>query len=326
MAEALGLSQVQILDYATSTIPQTQANRSQRLLIALILGLLLGSGGALVLETANTKIRGRYDTESLFAVPELGVIPAFGPQQLGGIRKLFKGRSVEIKPVDALTNYESDFGSLAAEAYRRLRTNLVFLDTVNQVKTLVVTSSLPGEGKTTTAANLAIAFAREGRRVLLIDGDLRRPRLHQIFDAEGAAGFIDVLLGRVNGSGPEPARPIEGLDFLPRGEYDARAAEVLTGSRMKALIEGFRDTYDVIIFDTAPILLASEASVLAALADGVLLVVRAGTSKHQSVREALQQLRAVRANVVGFVLNDPEAVAVRENEYAYTKEYYTVET
>jgi len=327
MAETVELGQVDLLDSALATEPQRVGNRNRTLAIALVLGLLLGGGGALVLETTDTRVRRRFDAESLMTAPPLAVIPPVGTastRRLGFGRLLPSGRSMHARSRDLVISGDS-FKSVASEAYRLLRTNLIFIDGGNELRTLVVTSSLAGEGKTTTAANLAVAFAREGRRVLLIDCDLRRPRLHHLFDAGNGPGFTDVLLGRVNGSAPAPAMPMEGLSFLPRGAYDERAIEVLTGPRMRMLMAGFRETYDLVIFDTPPVLLASEAAALAGIADGVLLVVRAGSTRRRDVRSSVQQLTSIGANLVGFVLNDPDSVAAAEGEYGYTQYYAAVE-
>jgi capsular exopolysaccharide synthesis family protein len=327
MSEGVESAQVAILDAAAPAAPVVRAGRRQKLSIALFFGILLGSGSATLMEAANTSVRRRKEVETQLAVPGLGVIPRISngnEPRAADLSFVKRWSGTGRLPVPA-RQVQQQFNSSAGEAYRKLRTNLVFLRSADQLKTLVVTSASSGEGKTTTAANLAVAFARHGRNVLLVDCDLRRPRLHEIFSTEKSPGFIDLLLGKA--SGAEAVRPTstERLSFLPRGEYDERAGEALGTTRMHDLMVAFREHYDLVIFDTSPVLLTADAPAVAALADGVLLVVRAGRTPRAAVRQTQQQLEVVGAEVLGFVLNDPDAIASRYGENDYANEYYAVE-
>jgi capsular exopolysaccharide synthesis family protein len=192
------------------------------------------------------------------------------------------------------------------------------------MKTLLVTSASTGEGKTTTAANLALTFARQGTRVLLVDCDLRRPRLHRIFNAEREPGLVDLLLGRADAAEVVQPTSVDRLSLVARGQFEESAIEALGGAGMQNFLQASSEHFDLVILDTAPVLVAADTPNVAAHADAVLLVVRAGKTQRNEGRQALRQLSAVGANVIGAVLNDPDSTADRYGEYYY-KEYYPAE-
>jgi polysaccharide biosynthesis transport protein len=323
MAEAVEVGQAEILDYATAAFPLAPGRRSQKLAIAFVLGILLGSSLALGLELRDGAIRWRGEFNELGeAVPALGVVPRLtAPVPLW--RRVF--RRNEGKRNGDRNLAATDFHTVGAEAYRTLRTNLAFLQNGVRLGTIAVTSARSGEGKSTTAANLAVAMARQDRKVLLLDCDLRRPRQHRIFDTPEAPGFSDLLTGKAVLQDAIHATPVAGLSLLPRGEFDERAAEALGGDRMRDILAQLREQYDTVIIDTPPVLVAADAAAVAALTDGTLLVIRAGRTPKDAARRTLQQLNVVGANVVGFVLNDPDVVSSRYGEYTYSRDYYAVE-
>ena len=347
LEESLEVSQVQIIDYVTGVMPMVVGRRGQILLIAVVFGILLGGGGALLLEVTNSSVRGRTELEELLAVPALGVIPridsdfpkkrllkatsSVGSEEHPDVLAAGSNGQRLAGPPDigsgnpSIASGSAEFHSQAAEAYRMLRTNLVFLSPDREFRTLTITSALSGEGKTTTSVNLAAAFARQGKRVLLVDCDLRRPRLHLYFGVDRSPGFTELLLGDVAALRAVRPTPIERLYLLPRGAFDDRAPEMLSGSFGVTTIRRLRENWDLVIFDTSPVLLTAVAAAVAPNTDGVLLVVRAGQTSRDAARQAVQQLNVVGARVVGFVLNDPDAVGQRYGEYKYAKEYYAVE-
>jgi capsular exopolysaccharide synthesis family protein len=330
IAEAAEIGQVEILDLARFAAPVVTGNRTQKLVIGLMLGLLLGCGTALALEVGNSSIRRREELDGLLMVPGLGMIPrldAGGRPKRPWLPVRLRERQGEGSSVSGQNDRlpVSDFRSAGAEAYRILRTNLLFSRPEERPKTLLVTSAFSGEGKTTTAANLAISLARQGMRVLLIDCDLRRPRLHQVFGIEQSPGFIDLLLGRAAAVDALRRTSVEKLYVLPRGAFDERAIEMLGGKRMKRFLEVFSRRFDFVLLDTSPVLVAADAATLGAMVDGVLLVVRAGRTQRDAARQTLQQLSTVGARVIGSVLNDPDAAAEPYEKYYY-HQYYPVES
>lgn len=320
ISEAVEAGQVEVLDAAGPARP-LPSRRMLTIMLGLIAGLVLGGGAAVVREQLNTSLRRREDVERFLGVASLAVIPRI---QLSTARTLpVPGRNgtraavgpdgVEETLVAALRSRSS-----GAEAYRTLRTNLIFSQAVQKLRVVAVTSAGPGEGKSTTSANLATVFAQQGLRVLLVDCDLRRPRLHEIFGCPKEPGFTQYLLG--HGSLEELARetPVANLRLLAAGTLPPNPAELLGSPRAREAVRLMSDQFDMVIIDTPPVLLASDAAILGSLVDGMLLVVRAARTSRHAANQAVRQLETVGANLLGVVLNDPEAKLPRyEGYYGY---------
>jgi capsular exopolysaccharide synthesis family protein len=196
-----------------------------------------------------------------------------------------------------------------SEAYRSLRTNLTFANLEKPPKTIVFTSALPQDGKSTSAANLSITLAQQGIRTLLVDADLRRGVLHSVFGIESDPGLTNALMGQCDVT--EAIRKIDLgesgiLDFLPSGPYPPNPAEVLGSQRMRALIEKIEAMYDLVVIDSAPLTAVTDAAVLGTKVDGVVLVARANVTERGALTYAVQQLASVRAPILGCILNDVE--------------------
>jgi tyrosine-protein kinase Etk/Wzc len=317
ITEAVAAGQVEIVNFASRSIPVGSDPR-MKLMLGLVAGLLVGSGGALMREHLDTSIRRREDIEPVLRVPGLAVIPRISsPRRRWLPNPVWSGLG---KRRDAEQEAARRPRSAGAEAYRALRTNLVFSQAVDSLHTLVVTSATEGEGKTTTAANLAITFAQQGRRVALIDCDFRRPRLASAFKVDGEPGLSDVLLGHCDVD--QTLRPVggprvDGLDLLPSGKHPSNPSELLGSKEMGLLMADLSARYDMLILDTPPLLATSDAAVLGTKCDGVVLVVRAGHTDRSAAQLAVHQLATVRARVIGAVLNDPKSKAVGNNYYSY---------
>jgi capsular exopolysaccharide synthesis family protein len=212
--------------------------------------------------------------------------------------------------------------SSAAEAYRAVRTNLIFSHAVRELKTLVITSSAPAEGKTLTSCNLAAAFAQQGLRVLLVDCDLRKSRVHRVFGLPREPGLTEVVLGYATEAQAIRETSVEGLSVLASGTSPPNPSELLGGVRMRALIASLRERFDLVIFDTPPTLAAADAAVLGAVVDGAVMVVRAGQTELGAAQDALHQLLTVGTRVVGCMLNDPDGKVARYGGYYYSYGYY----
>jgi non-specific protein-tyrosine kinase len=195
--------------------------------------------------------------------------------------------------------------SSSSEAYRALRTNLDFASLDQALKTLVVTSAGVSEGKSTTLANLAVVSAQAGRRVVLVDADLRRPTLHQIFGLNNETGLTAALMDEAILSAPPiQDTAIEGLSVLTSGPLPPNPAELMGSRRMEALIEVLAQQADQVFFDTPPVVAVTDAAVLATKVDGVLLVVSAGQTRREYARTAVQRLQQINARLVGTVLTN----------------------
>lgn len=195
--------------------------------------------------------------------------------------------------------------SPVSEAYRTLRTNLDFASLDQELKTLVVTSAGVGEGKSTTLANLAVVSARAGRRVLLVDADLRRPRLHDIFGLSNAVGLTTAMMDEAAlASPPLQETGIEGLSVLTSGQLPPNPAELMSSRRMEEVIAVLTEHADQVFFDTPPVIAVTDAAVLATKVDGVLLVISAGKTRRENARAAVQRLKQINARLVGTVLTN----------------------
>jgi len=312
MAEAVEAGQVEIVDLAAVPGGPIPSGGSRKIALGIVIGLLLGVGLAVVVDGMNTSIRRRTDIERVLQVPGLAVIPRL-VQGSTTDRKIARalprragnGKAAKRKNPDLVTL--ADVRSASAEAYRTLRTNLIFSQSVQALRTIVVTSASPGEGKTTTAANLAVSFAQYGMRVLLVDCDLRRARLHKVFEIGREPGITEMVLGREEPEAVTRETGVTGLYVIPSGVLPPNPSELLGGERMRKCLAALSEAFDLIILDTPPLLAASDGAILATLSDGVVLVLKAGATEGEAAQQAIQQLAAVGARVVGAVLNDPDA-------------------
>ncbi|MBX6331561.1 MAG: polysaccharide biosynthesis tyrosine autokinase [Gemmatimonadaceae bacterium] len=335
LAEAAEVGQVEIVDLA-SRAHNISTSVTQVVLFGVLLGLFLGSGGAVVIEHLDTSIRGRDDLETALQLPGLAIIPKFdvkgGRKQLNGNGAKQKngngrrGATLQVKPPSAQDVSNAlitlkDGRSLGAEAYRTLRTKLLFSRAISSLKTIVVTSPFAQDGKSTVAANLATTFAQHGMRVLLMDCDLRRPTQHEIFHVPCEPGLTELIAGdgMVAGTGRHTAVP--GLSLIPAGALPPDPVEVMGSARMREVLARLSESFDVVVLDTPPVLPVADSAILASMADGVLLVVRAGHTDRRAAQLAVQQLQDVDARILGSVLNDPSAQVPRYDEYGYATYY-----
>jgi succinoglycan biosynthesis transport protein ExoP len=327
MAEAVEAGDVDVVDLADVPYAPVLTASAVKLALGLVLGLLLGLMLAYLLEALNTSIRRPEDLEAVLHVPGLAVIPRIsggGSNGRSGLRGLLgagkQGRVAAGSPMSGSQTF-----SIGIEAFRNLRTSLIWSDGGEELKTLVVTSAAPGEGKTLTAANLAVTLAYDGLRVLLVDCDIRRPRVHGLFHLPRAPGLMELLTtSSAPGAPPLPAireTAIAGLSVLPCGALPSNAANLLSGTRMRVLLQDLREQFDIIVLDTPPVLATADAGIVASLTDGVLLVVRAGTTDRNAAQRACQQLANVGARVIGTVLNDPGGEVAKEGDYYYPYDY-----
>ncbi len=214
-------------------------------------------------------------------------------------------------------------GSQVAESYRAIRANLMFGENGEQRTTIQVTSPMPSDGKTTTIANLAVTFAQTGKRVLLIDCDLRRPTLTSMFSMSDELGLSDYLSGDI-AKVPRYETGVNHLTFIPAGGLSERPAELLTGSTFPDLIQQFKLEYDLILIDSPPVLAVSDPLVISSRVDGVLIVLRIGKENQQIAAAAAKSLKQVGANLIGVVVNaiSPKAKYGYQSAQKYYK-YYT---
>lgn len=341
MAKAIPAGDAQVVDWAPLPYKPAGVPPWAKLGLGLVLGLCLGTGAAGLAEGLNTSIMRPEELERDLKLRDLGVIPRLLPTGASAhpLRRLLgsppdaagggEGRTLEVV-VDSAP-------SLGAEAFRMLYTGLMF-EWGQGPRTILVTSAAPQEGKTMIAANLAATFAREGSRVLLVDCDLWRPRLHKVFGVARDPGLSELLTSKEaraqspdqprNGRNAGTAGPIpgirrtmvEGLSVLPCGAVPDPTT-VLKTHRLRSLLKDLSGQFDLIILDTPPVLVSADAPLLAPLTDGAILVVRAGQTPRASVERAYQHLMATGAHFLGAVLNDPAGEVSRYGNYYYSYGY-----
>ena len=253
--------------------------------LGVVLGLLLGLGLAVMRELLDTSIKSAEDLAEITETPVLGGI-LFDPDA----------------PKRPLLS-DLDPHSPRVEAFRILRTNLQFIDIDEDKKVIVFSSSVPHEGKTTTSSNVALALHEAGQRTLLIDGDMRRPQLAQLFDLERAVGLTTVLLGRMELKDAIQTDRGTGLHVLTSGNLPPNPAELLQSQAMAQLLTDARDEFDIVVIDAPPLLPVTDAALIAAQVDGAVLVVRQGATTKDQVAGSLQRLTAVGARPLGFAIN-----------------------
>jgi len=295
--------------------PRTPCRPRKALALALcaLAGLVLSAGAAFVLEFIDDTVKTPEDLEDRVGIPVLGFVPSMDEDEPEPDGDYHRSLSVLADP-----------GSHVTEAYRSIRTNLFYSAPAEDTKVIVVTSGSPGDGKTTTATNLAVTIAQSGKRVLLVDADLRRPMVRKIFGLAPGKGLSGVLVGETDfhdavQQALHDGEPIENLDILPSGPKPPNPAELLESDAMRTLIEAARASYDRVIIDSPPALFVADTSIVAGISNAVILVVKSGTNPRSMAIRAKEQLRSVNARILGGILNDVliERLGYYDSGYSY---------
>jgi receptor protein-tyrosine kinase len=274
-----------VFDPASYSAHQVSPKPALNLALAALLGLLIGYGVAVLRELLDNTISSNDDVEKTIATPVLATI----------------GYDRDVPRHPLLTDAGSH--SPRSEAFRLLRTNLQFLNLDTRPKSLVITSAVPGEGKTSTATNLAIALAQTGQRVLLVDGDLRRPKIAATLGLERSVGLTTVLVGRSDLHESIQKHAGSGIYFLASGPIPPNPTEVLQSKAAQALFDRLSEMFDMLIVDAPPLLPVSDAAIIARDVDGAILVVRHGKTTKEQLRQAVDRLGQVDANLFGVTVN-----------------------
>ncbi|MBW6504968.1 polysaccharide biosynthesis tyrosine autokinase [bacterium] len=307
IAKASTISNINIVDPAIVPDKPVKPQKGMNLLLGLLGGLILGSGAAFFKDYLDDTIKDEEEAKRALAWPMLATIPTI------------EGAAKDSGPVNLVV--QTNPKSSPAEAFRGLRTAIHFSSLKRDCKVVMITSSFPGEGKTTIAANLALTFAQSGNRVLVVDCDLRRPGLHKVFGHSRNPGVTEVLAGDVPLAQALHATGIENIALLSAGTIPPNPAELLCSDRMRELLAGLRASYDMVILDAPPVIPVTDAPLLTALTDLVVVVVEAGRIPANAARRMKELLQSVQAPVAGFVLNDRTALFSDTYGY-YGKGYY----
>lgn len=313
------------LKISTAAIKPTEPigpQRTRNIIVAFLVSLAAGIGLAFLLDYLDDSIRTSDDVGRHLGLPTLALIPH---QVVTEKRKLLAGKNGTAAPTTALIALE-DTRSAMAEAYRHLRTSLLFSSAGKPPQTILVTSSQPSEGKTTTAINTAITLAQSGAEVVIIDCDLRRPRLHSHFDLENTAGLTNYLSGEKNTDlMMKPCPGLPKLKIVTSGPIPPNPAELLSSQEMKNLLQFLKGNFRHVIIDSPPAISFTDAAILSTLVDGVVLVAMAGKSSIHLMRRFKQRLANIGARIYGVVLNGIKSDSVEYGYYGYgyTYNYYT---
>ncbi len=321
--EAGQIGNVRIIDKAIPPESPIKPKKKLNVLLGALLGLLLGGGLAVLLESLDVSLKTIEDLEAL-KLPVLGHIPR--------IKEVQKRRKAARRP--GYMNMDGDVvashlltqslpKSPVSEAYRTLRTNIQFSNLDHPPRTMLITSAGPGEGKSTTVANLAITFSQMGAKTLLLDADFRRPVLHSVFGLKKEPGVTNYLAGKVPLDAILKKTPVDNLDVVTCGVIPPNPSELLISEKMREFVAELKNRYQTVLFDTPPVIAVTDAVVLSLLLDGVVLVASAGQTTHQGLARAKSLLENVDAKILGAVLNKIEAKsAYGSYHYYYYYHYY----
>lgn len=324
--EAVQPGDVRVIDRALVPDRPVSPKPAVNMLLGLLGGLFLAFVAAMIRQMLDNKVRTKEDVQGATGgVPILAAIPrissAVQPKKIRSGRRKSKSTAIAAASGNALVMRAASH-EVSAEAYRALRTNITFASVDHSNQVLVLTSALAGDGKTTTASNLAVTLAQQGVRTLLIDADLRKGVLHTLFEVKREPGLTQILVGQASAASSVQVIPLgeegQSLSLLTSGRLPPNPAELLGSERMRNLLEELRQQFDMIVFDTPPLTMVTDAAVLGTLADSTILVARAGKTDKRALHHAAAQLYHLRVNVSGTIVNDFDA---KQAGYGYAYGY-----
>jgi capsular exopolysaccharide synthesis family protein len=282
-------------------------------------GLLIGLALVWLRDQLDSSLKTPDEIETTLAVTFLGMLPMHETVRNGEAKRRRRSRrEPDAQGLPELIAHDHPASGFA-EAARSIRTNLTFMSPDKPFRVVLVTSAAPAEGKTTTACCLAIALAQAGQRVCIVDCDLRRPRLHRIFDRAGDAGVTNVLVGDATLAEVVKPTMVENLFSVPTGSLPPNPADVLHSTRFGAFLKELGQRFDRVIVDSPPLVAVTDSAIISTVVDGTIVVVRSFKTTRQIAQQGLRSLRDVDARIVGVVLN---AVDLRRHEYNYYQYYY----
>lgn len=316
---------VKIVDMPVMPENPIDKNEMRFYLLGAILGLAIGIVLAFLIDFNDTTIKSNEDIEKYLNLAVMGTIPHIANDKKTDI-EIRRNKSKKEKITSVLQyprhvfNFEGN-DSVTTESYRSLRTNLTFLSPDKPLKTIVLTSAGPSEGKSLTISNLATAYAQMGKKTLLIDADLRRPVIHHIFNIKREPGFTDLFVEDIDYNKIIQKSDKENLYIIPAGVFTPNPAELIGSNRMNTIIEKLKNDFDMIFFDSPPVVAVTDSTLLGTKTDGILIVIRSHNTAREIAIRAMNILKNVNVRILGTVLNDID-LTHRYSSYGYYKYYY----
>lgn len=305
ISAGLTVSNIQVVDKAEIPGSPYKPNKGQNLLLAAAIGLFLGIGLAFFFEYLDNTVKTPEEVEQLIRLPSFGMVPEISYER----KKRLERAST---PVELVTHGHPK--SILSEAYRNIRTSILLSFSEKPPKKIVITSPNPSEGKTTTVINTAIALSQTGAQVLVIDGDMRHPRIHHIFNEGNGAGLSNFLSGNATIDSVIKKTEIPNLYYIPSGPIPPNPSELIGSNLFKVMMDSLGKKFDHILIDSPPTLGFADSVILSTSVDGVVLVALGGKTPRETLQRAKEVLQQVNAKILGVVIN---RVDIQRSDYGY---------
>jgi capsular exopolysaccharide synthesis family protein len=299
-------SNIQVVDQAEIPTKPSKPNKGLNLLLAAVVGLFLGVGIAFFFEYLDNTIKTPEDVEQLVRLPSFGMVPEISHERR---RRLESGSSY---PVELITYGHPK--SMLSEAYRNIRTSILLSFSEKPPKKIIITSPNPAEGKTTTVINTAIALSQTGAKVVIIDSDMRKPRIHHVFNHGNGVGLSNFLSGSGDLESIIKKSEIPNLFYIPSGPIPPNPSELISSNLFKNMMQSLSEEFDHIILDTPPVLGFADSIILSTNVEGVILVTLSGKTPKETLQRAKEALQQVNAKILGVVIN---RVNIQRSDYGY---------
>ena len=315
-SDVIQVKNVSIID--TAKIPERPVGPSTKknVGVAGILGLALGAGLIYLLEIMDYTFKKPEEVERQMDLNVIGAVPKFEGVKRGKNKKKDSKESEQDYLKNLIT--KNDPKAPASEAFREIRTNLHYKSVDKQLKTIVVTSPSLGDGKTVTSVNMAVTLAKSGKKVLVIDADLRKPKVHLYFGIPNEKGLTNIIKGDIDEDiNVLELKDVPNLSVIPSGPIPPNPAEILSSNKMQKLLENLKDKYDFILIDTPPVGQVTDAAILAGIADGTILVFACSQTRIDMAKRAKKALESVSTNIIGTVLTKLDIGRAKYYNYEY---------
>jgi len=323
IAEASKISNIRIVDPAIPPVKPFKPKKKMNLLLGAFLGLGLGMVIAFVRDYIDHSVKSGEDIQRL-GLTTLAIVPTIDVRS--AVHKLERTYKTQAKDLTyslktrLISHYDPK--SAVSEAYRTLRTNIQFMSPDKPIRSLLVSSAGPGDGKSTTVVNIAITFASLGKKTVLVDTDLRKPIIHKVFDFQRGPGLTHTLIEDIPLEDVIRHTEVPNLDIITCGDIPPNPSELIGSHRFAELIEHLKSLYDIVLFDTPPVIAVTDATLLSKLTDAMVLVVRANGTDVRALTRTVELLKQVQANLIGVVLNGVNITASYDSYYYYYRYYY----